>query len=132
MYLSWLAGVAVATRDRDLVGGDVGALAAEWVFALGPRPDLVLADGTFAGAALADGCEVFAFADVDEPALAVAAARGLGLRVVPLALGAPAAAYDCVALALARRIAAGGAPPSLGGAEPEPEPAPESRAVPDL
>lgn len=47
-------------------------------------PDLVLADHGFAGAAIVRGIETLAFADVNDPALAVAKARGLTRVVVPL------------------------------------------------
>jgi hypothetical protein len=57
--------------------------AAELLFCIG-HPDLVVADRTFAGAALASGIEVVALAGIDAVALAVAAWRGLAIRVVPL------------------------------------------------
>lgn len=48
------------------------------------RPDLVLADHGFAGAAIARGLDVACFTDVNDPAIAVAWADGLTKIVVPL------------------------------------------------
>jgi histidinol phosphate phosphatase hisN-like protein len=48
------------------------------------RPDLVLADHGFAGAAVERGIETVAFNDVNDPAIAVAKARGKIDVVVPL------------------------------------------------
>jgi hypothetical protein len=49
-----------------------------------PRPDLVIADHGFAGAAAMAGLEVIAFADCNDPALFVAEAEGLVQIAVPL------------------------------------------------
>ena len=58
-----------------------------------PRPDLVVADRTYAGVAVATGLEVVAFADLDAVALAVAAWQGRALRIVPLDDRRPPRAY---------------------------------------
>jgi hypothetical protein len=81
--LWWLDGVAVVTDGESLLAHDSAAAADELFFVL-PTPDLVVADGWFAGTALAAGLEVVAFADLDAIALAVAAWRGMAIRVVPL------------------------------------------------
>lgn len=47
-------------------------------------PDLVIADHGLAGAAIVQGVETLAFADVNDPALSVAKRRGLTDVVVPL------------------------------------------------
>jgi hypothetical protein len=60
-----------------------------------------VADRGFAGAALRAGVEVIAWADLDAPALALAAARGRSVVVVPLDEQRPAPAYDAVAEVLA-------------------------------
>ncbi len=52
-----------------------------------------MADGVFAGVALSAGLEVVALSGLDAPALAVAAWRGMALRVVPLDDRRPPASY---------------------------------------
>jgi hypothetical protein len=47
-------------------------------------PDLVVADHGFAGACIARGIETVTFTDVNDPAIAVAWARGMTRIVVPL------------------------------------------------
>jgi hypothetical protein len=81
--LWWIDQVAVLTDRGSLLGHDHVEAARELLFVL-ERPDLVVADRTFAGVALASGLEVVAFADLDAVALAVAAWRGRSIRVVPL------------------------------------------------
>ena len=61
-----------------------------------PEPDLVVADRVFAGTAVSHGHEVVAFADLDAVALAVAAWRGMSIRVVPLDDRRPPATYGPV------------------------------------
>jgi hypothetical protein len=96
--LWWIGGVAVLTDGSALLASD-GA-GDDWLFAVG-RPDLVVADRAYAGAALCAGCDVVAWADLDAPALAVAAARGRRIQVVPLDERRPATAYEVVEDALA-------------------------------
>jgi hypothetical protein len=79
----WIDGVATVTDGRSLLTDDSTAAPEEWLFVLA-RPDLVVADHHFAGTAAAVGLEVVAFADLDAIALAVAAWRGMAVRVVPL------------------------------------------------
>jgi Phosphatase len=67
-------------------------VAEEWLFTLA-RPDIVVADHTYAGVAVAAGLEVVAFADLDAVALAVAAWQGRALRLVPLDDRRPPGAY---------------------------------------
>jgi hypothetical protein len=95
--LWWIGGVAVLTDGSGLLASD-GA-GDDWLFAVG-RPDLVVADRAYAGSALRAGCEVVAWADLDAPALSLAAARGRRVLVVPLDERRPAAAYEVVEDAL--------------------------------
>jgi histidinol phosphate phosphatase hisN-like protein len=95
--LWWIGGVAVLTDGASLLASD-GA-GDDWLFAVG-RPDLVVADRSYAGSALRAGCEVVAWVDLDAPALALAAARGRRILVVPLDERRPAAAYEVVEDAL--------------------------------
>jgi hypothetical protein len=91
--LWWLDGVAMLT-DHESLFGDAGTDAAEELLFTLPRPDLVIADRVFAGTAAAAGLEVVAFVDLDAAALAVAAWRGLAVRVVPLDERRPPASYE--------------------------------------
>jgi len=93
--LRWLDRVAMVT-DGHTLPGDArapGLAAEELAFTIG-HPDLVVADRTFAGHAIASGVEVVAFAGLDALALAVAAWRGLAVRVVPLDERRPPGAYE--------------------------------------
>jgi hypothetical protein len=105
--LWWLDGVAVLTDHESLLG-DAGTDAADELLFTLPRPDLVVGDRVFAGAAVAAGHEVVAFADLDAAALAVAAWRGLAVRVVPLDERRPPSSYGPLL--------------DLVAAAPEPEP----------
>jgi len=67
-------------------------------------PDLVLADHGFAGGAIMAGVETVAFTDVNDPAIAVAKARGKTDIVVPLDDNVPPANYDPLAAVLVRAI----------------------------
>jgi hypothetical protein len=91
--LWWTGGVAVVTDGQALLAHDGVPGGDDWLFAVG-RPDLVVADRGFAGAALRAGVETIAWADLDAPALALAAARGRPVVLVPLAERRPAAAYE--------------------------------------
>jgi histidinol phosphate phosphatase hisN-like protein len=81
--IRWIDRIAVVTDRVSLLGTDSVDAAEELLFAL-PRPDLVVADRTFAGVAVARGLEVVAIVDLDALALAVAAWQGRAIRVVPL------------------------------------------------
>jgi hypothetical protein len=70
----------------------------------GERPDLVLADHGFAGAAIEAGVETIAFNDVNDPAIAVAKARRKIDVVVPLDDNVPPSLYDPLAAVLVRAI----------------------------
>lgn len=98
--LWWIGDVAVVTDGRSLLAYEGWRGGDDWLFALG-NPDLVVADRGFAGSALRAGIEVVAWADLDAPALSVAAARGAPVLLVPLDEQQPAAAYDAVIALLA-------------------------------
>ena len=70
----------------------------------GEPPDLVLADHGFAGAAIAQGLETLAFNDVNDPAIAVAKARGMTNVVVPLDDNVPPGLYAPLASVLVDAI----------------------------
>jgi len=79
----WVDEIAVLTDGAALLADDSVEAAEEWLFTLA-RPDLVVADHSYAGVACGAGLEVVAFADLDAVALAVAAWQGRALRIVPL------------------------------------------------
>jgi hypothetical protein len=90
--LWWIDGVAVVTDGSAILADDGVVAGEEWLFAVG-RPDLVVADRGFAGAALAAGHETIAFADLDAAVFGVAARRALPVRLVPLDERRPPEAY---------------------------------------
>lgn len=85
LRIAWIAGVAVVTDGHGLLEADAREAADEWLFRIA-RPDLVVADAAFAGAALADGVETVVFADLDGVAAALVAPP-VPAHVVPLAVG---------------------------------------------
>jgi hypothetical protein len=101
--LRWLDRVAVVSDGRALLTDEREPGAAEELLFRVGHPDLVVADRSFAGHALACGCEVVALAGLDALALAVAAWRGQAIRVVPLDAHRPPDAYR----PLVERIAGG-------------------------
>jgi hypothetical protein len=92
--LQWIDRVASVSDGRALLTDERAPHAAEeLLFAVG-HPDLVVADRSFAGHALARGLEVVAFAGLDALAFAVAEWRGQAVRVVPLDEHRPPGAYQ--------------------------------------
>lgn len=90
-WIWWHAGVAVVSDGEQLLADGSVEAADEWLFAVG-RPGLVVADHAFAGVAARAGLDTWALADLDAPALAVAAGRG-SLRIVPIEDRCPPVAY---------------------------------------
>lgn len=106
-HLWWYGGVAAVSDGTSVIPVRRSDAAEEWLFLLG-RPDLVIADGPFAGVALANGIETVAFADLDDAALALAAEAGLPVSLVPVDTGRPPMAYaPLLATALAPAVPAG-------------------------
>ena len=60
----------------------------------GPWPDVVLADHGFAGAAIERGIPTIAVMDINDPALAVAAAEGRDVVIVPMDDNRPPRLYE--------------------------------------
>ncbi len=94
-WLRWVGGVAVVSDGHALCGTRDGEAAREWMFAI-PRPALVIADGPFAEVAWESGVEVVAFAGLDRPGLAVAAALGGRCTFVPMRTDCPARGYRAI------------------------------------
>jgi Phosphatase len=94
-WLRWVGGVAVVSDGHALCGSQDGEAAREWMFAI-PRPSLVIADGPFAEVAWESGAEVVAFAGLDRPGLAVAAALGGRCTFVPMRTDCPTRDYRVI------------------------------------
>ena len=92
-WLWWHGGVAAVSDGEQLLADESIEAADEWLFAVG-RPGLVVADHAFAGLAAQAGLDTWALADLDAPALAVAARRDAPLRVVPVEDRCPPQAFD--------------------------------------
>jgi hypothetical protein len=63
-----------------------------------PLPDMVLGDHGFAGAAIARGIPTIAIMDINDHALAIAAAEGKDVTIVPLDDNRPPRAYEPASL----------------------------------
>jgi hypothetical protein len=70
----------------------------ESLLAARPLPDLVLGDHGFAGAAIARGIPTIAIMDINDHALAIAAAEGKDVTIVPLDDNRPPRAYEPASL----------------------------------
>jgi len=101
--LWWVGDVAVVTDGQALLAHDGVPGGDDWLFAVG-RPDLVVADRGFAGAAVRAGVETIAWADLDAPALSLAAARGRPILVVPVDEQRPAPAYAAAIAVVERAV----------------------------
>lgn len=89
-------GVTVVSDGMSVLADDGVLAGPEWLFGVG-RPKLAVADQGFAGAAVAEGHQTIAFADLDALALGVAARRGLPICIVPIHDARPPTAYAVLA-----------------------------------
>ncbi len=80
----WVDGVAMVTDGESLLADDSTCRGRRAGSSCCPGPTSSWPTARFAGAAAGVGLEVVAFADLDAVALAVAAWRGMAVRVVPL------------------------------------------------
>ena len=92
-WIRWFDGVAAVTDGRSILGAHGPDAAVEWLFAIGRRPAVVVADGWFAESAYTAGSEVVAFGGLERIALAVPAARRARCWVVPVHPGRSPRAY---------------------------------------
>jgi histidinol phosphate phosphatase hisN-like protein len=103
LRVEYLDGVGVVSDGAALLHTHSGEPMAT-VLAGGEPPDLVMADHGFAGAAIERGLEVIGFNDVNDPALAVAKARGKIDVLVPLDDNVSPGLYQPLADVLVRAI----------------------------
>lgn len=101
--LLYLDGVAVLSRWPHLAHSH-SPIGMDAMLDAVPTPDLVLADHGFAGAAAARGAQTVCFTDVNDPAIAVAAADGLLRAAVPLDDNLPPGTYAPLAALLTARL----------------------------
>jgi hypothetical protein len=104
LRILYLDGVAVLSDGARLLHTHEAWPMEGLLDAAEPPPDLVLADHGYAGAAIERGIETLAFNDVNDPAIAVAKARGRIDVVVPLDDNVPPSLYEPVAAVLVRAI----------------------------
>ncbi|MFN8015748.1 MAG: phosphatase [Acidimicrobiia bacterium] len=94
--LTWCGQVGVVTDKNSLLATDDAKVADDLIFHL-PRPDLVVADHIFAGAALTAGYPTVAFTSLDSVAVAVASVPEPSALAVPLSLNRPSSHYEVIA-----------------------------------
>lgn len=99
----YLDGVGVLSDGAALLHSHSGE-PMEILLEAGEPPDLVMADHGFAGAAVERGLEVIGFNDINDPALAVAKARGKIEVLVPLDDNVPPGLYQPLTEVLVRAI----------------------------
>ncbi len=103
LRVTYLEGVGVVSDGAALLHSHSGDPMAALLEA-GEPPDLVMADHGFAGSAIEHGLEVIGFNDVNDPALAVAKARGKIDVLVPLDDNVAPRLYDPLTEVLVRAI----------------------------
>lgn len=94
--LTWCSSVAVVSDGGSLLATDDAKAADDLLFHL-PRPDLVVADHIFAGAALTNGYPTIAFAGLDSLAVAVASLPERHCLTVPMNLDQACSHYEIIA-----------------------------------
>lgn len=93
---TWIGSVAVLSDGQSLLSTDDAKAADDLLFHL-PRPDIVVADHIFAGAALTGGFSTIAFAGLESLAVAIASIPENNCLAVPLDLCRPSTHYDIIA-----------------------------------
>ena len=100
--IRYLGGVAMLSNGADFLHTHA-AEPMRLMLESGPRPDLVVADHGFAGAAAQAGIRTVGLADTNDPALFVGAEEGKVAVAVPLDDNVPPVAYEPLAAYLLRR-----------------------------
>jgi hypothetical protein len=98
----YLGGVAMLSNGADFLHTHA-AEPMRVMLESGPRPDLVVADHGYAGAAAQAGIPTIGLADTNDPALFVGAEEGKVAVAVPLDDNVPPAAYEPLAHYMLRR-----------------------------
>ena len=94
--IKYFGGVACLSNGGDVLHTHLpGAM--EHILSSGAAPDLVVADHGFAGAAVTRGIPTIAVMDTNDPALAVAQARGREITIIPMDDNRRPDAYHVVA-----------------------------------
>ncbi len=94
--ITWIGSVAVMSDGESLLSTNDAKAADDLLFHL-PRPDLVVADHIFAGAALTAGFPTVAFTGLDSLAVAVASVPEGNCLAVPMSLNQPSTHYGIIA-----------------------------------
>jgi hypothetical protein len=95
-HLTWCSSVGVVTDGTSLLATNDANSGEDLLFHL-PRPDIVIADHIFAGAALTSGYATIAFTGLESLAVAVASVPESQCLSVPISLSAPSSHYEVVA-----------------------------------
>lgn len=95
-HLTWCGSVAVLSDGKSLLSTDDAKAADDLLFHL-PRPDLVVADHIFAGAALTNGHKTVAFTGLNSLAVAVASLPEKSCIAIPVSLDQPSTHYAIIA-----------------------------------
>lgn len=102
LSVRYIGSVACVTDGGNLLHTHEAA-AMEYLLDTGPRPDLVVGDHGFAGAALARGADAVALVDTNDPALMLAWARGMPVRPIVCDDNRPPESYSTLYRLLAPR-----------------------------
>ncbi len=95
-HFSWSGGVAVMSDGESILASNDAKAADNLLFHL-PRPDLVVADHIFAGAAITGGYPTIAFAGLESLAVGVASVPENQCLAVPISLSRTANRYSIIA-----------------------------------
>lgn len=95
-HFTWSGSVAVVTDGESLISCNDAKAADDLLFHL-PRPDLVVADHIFAGAALTSGFPTIAFTGLESLAVAVASVPENHCLAIPISINQPSTHYDIIA-----------------------------------
>jgi hypothetical protein len=101
--LKYFRGVGALTDGGNVLHTHSPA-AMERILAGGAKPDLVFGDHGFAGAAVAAGIPTIAVMDTNDPALAVARARGRDMTIIPMDDNRRPDSYDVIAELFEREL----------------------------
>lgn len=102
-HIRYVGDVACVSAGGELLHTH-SAAPMEYLLDTGPMPDLVVGDHGFAGVGLARGADAVAMVDTNDPALALAWARGLPIRPIVCDDNRTPSAYDPMLRLLVGRL----------------------------